>query len=47
MKIVKWLHHQHVGSDTELPDLSAAEEEIPPAPEQEYEIRLMRPEEAV
>lgn len=47
LKLVKWLHNQPIGSHTELPDLSTGQEEVPPAAEQDYEIRRMRPDEAV
>ena len=46
IKLVKQLHRQHVGQGQQLPDLSV-EVQPPLAPEQEYEIRRMLPEEAV
>ncbi len=45
LQIIKWLHETHIAEQGG--DIKPFNEEPPLAPEQDYEIRLMRPEEAV
>jgi anti-sigma regulatory factor (Ser/Thr protein kinase)/L-amino acid N-acyltransferase YncA len=47
LQIIKWLHDTHITEQVAAETLVPFHEEPPPAPEQNYVIRRMKPEEAV
>ncbi|MBL9164256.1 MAG: ATP-binding protein [Planctomycetaceae bacterium] len=47
IQIIKWLHDSRIADDASSPALAPFDEEAPLAPPQDYEIRRMRPAEAV
>ena len=47
IQIIKWLHDNHIADDESAAKLTPFDEEAPLAPPQAYEIRRMRPDEAV
>lgn len=47
IQIIKWLHDNHIADDESAATLTPFDEEAPLAPPQEYDIRRMRPNEAV
>jgi GNAT superfamily N-acetyltransferase len=47
IQLVKWLHDEHITDKAHAAALTPFDDEAPLAPEQEYTIRRMQPEEAV
>jgi anti-sigma regulatory factor (Ser/Thr protein kinase) len=47
IQIIKWLHDNHIADDAGTAELAPFSEEAPLAPPQAYEVRRMRPDEAV
>lgn len=47
IQLVKWLHDEHITDTVHAAALAPFEEDAPLAPQQEYTIRRMRPDEAV
>ena len=47
IQIIKWLHGNHIADDESAAKLTPFNDEAPLAPPQSYEIRRMRPDEAV
>lgn len=47
IQLVKWLHDEHITDKAHAAALTPFEQDVPLAPEQEYTIRRMQPDEAI